>query len=668
MRSRTRGPSRASPRSSASSETASESRANPAPRGAEALAGRDGDALLDEQALGGNAVGQLDPDVERSFRRRRFGNASRRPNAVAPRLVERAPLGHRLLRTCQRGDRGLLHRPEDPGAQVVGEQVRPRDDLGVADDEPEPPAGHPVALRHREELDADLLRARGREEARRRARRRRRGRRRRSRGRSPRLSARRSAPPRRRARAARRPHTDSTGSSDTRRRRRCAAQRRSPATSRLRGRAAAAAPARRRAPRRSGSRDSRGRAAASSRRARRARAPARRAPVFVPGMTATSRSGSSSTPYSVAYRPASASFSSGSTAERRVPVHPRRRLRCGGCEPLGDVSGRRNVGIAATEVDERLPVRLRRLRDARQQARRSTAPAAARAGSGAVAQADGSQKATGHSSARRAREQTRLAAMDGFAELHTHLGGSVDSATMWTSRARAGDRAAGQGLLGVRPPDHRLRPARRRRPRRARRDLPLDRADPVESARGRALCARRDRRRLPLAGDHDARAPLQPDEAQPRRRARPRPHHPRRDPRARPGAARVPAGARWADPDDGPDVHGRAEHDRRREGDRLGAARHRRHRHRRPTAGRRRATTTASSSRTSRGRAPPASASRSTSARRAAGTGSTSSREVSSTCAPTGSATASSPRASRSCCGCCARPRSCSRSAPPRTC
>ena len=101
-------------------------------------------------------------------------------------------------------------------------------------------------------------------------------------------------------------------------------------------------------------------------------------------------------------------------------------------------------------------------------------------------------------------------------------------------RARAGDRAAGQGLLGVRPARHRLRPARRAEPRRARRDLPLDGADPVQPARRRALGARGDRRRLPLAGDHDARAALQPDEAEPRRRARPRPHHPRRHPRSRP--------------------------------------------------------------------------------------------------------------------------------------
>ena len=177
--------------------------------------------------------------------------------------------------------------------------------------------------------------------------------------------------------------------------------------------------------------------------------------------------------------------------------------------------------------------------------------------------------------------------MEGLAELHTHLGGSVASGHPLEPRARAGHRAPGEGLLGVRPARHRLRPARRREPRRARRDLPLDRADPVEPDRRRALGARRDRRRLPLAGHHDARAPLQPDEAKPRRRARPRPHHPRGDPRPRPREPRVPAGARRADPDDGPDVHRRAERDHRREGDPLGAARSRRHRHRRPAPGRR---------------------------------------------------------------------------------
>ena len=152
-------------------------------------------------------------------------------------------------------------------------------------------------------------------------------------------------------------------------------------------------------------------------------------------------------------------------------------------------------------------------------------------------------------------------------------------------RARAGDRAPGEGLLGVRPARDRLRPAGRPGSRRAGRDLPLDGADPVEPARGRALGARGDRRRLPLTGDHDARAAVQPDEAEPRRRARPRPHHHGGRPRARPREPRIPAGARRADPDDGPDVQRRAERDHRREGDSLRAARDRRHRHRRAAAG-----------------------------------------------------------------------------------
>ena len=151
-------------------------------------------------------------------------------------------------------------------------------------------------------------------------------------------------------------------------------------------------------------------------------------------------------------------------------------------------------------------------------------------------------------------------------------------------RARAGDRPPGEGLLGVRPARDRLRPAGRPGSRRAGRDLPLDGADPVEPARGRALGARGNRRRVPLAGNHDARAAVQPDEAEPRGRARPRPHHHGGRPRARPREPRIPAGARRADPDDGPDVQRRAERDHRREGDSLRAARDRRHRHRRAAA------------------------------------------------------------------------------------
>jgi hypothetical protein len=48
---------------------------------------------------------------------------------------------------------------------VVVQQVDALDDLRVPEHEAEPPAGHPVRLRHREHLDADLLRAGRGEEA-----------------------------------------------------------------------------------------------------------------------------------------------------------------------------------------------------------------------------------------------------------------------------------------------------------------------------------------------------------------------------------------------------------------------------------------------------------------------------------------------------------------------
>ena len=86
---------------------------------------------------------------------------------VASALVDRAALLDRLLRPGQRGDARRLDRPEDARAHVVSEQVEPLDELGVPDDEAEPPAGHAVGLRHGEHLRADLPRARLGEEARR---------------------------------------------------------------------------------------------------------------------------------------------------------------------------------------------------------------------------------------------------------------------------------------------------------------------------------------------------------------------------------------------------------------------------------------------------------------------------------------------------------------------
>src|SRR5579864_7831813 len=161
--------------------------------------------------------------------------------------------------------------------------------------------------------------------------------------------------------------------------------------------------------------------------------------------------------------------------------------------------------------------------------------------------------------------------MDGLAELHTHLGGSVSSDILWTLAHEQG--------IALPVKDY----------------WDFDRLVTVSDPRGvpdlNALDAIYHWTELiqssPLAGNHDARAALQPDEAKPRWRARPRSHHPRGDPRARSREPRVSAGTSRPDPDDGPHVHAAPERGDRREGDRLGVTRDCRHRHRRPKAGRR---------------------------------------------------------------------------------
>ena len=236
---------------------------------------------------------------------------------------------------------------------------------------------------------------------------------------------------------------------------------------------------------------------------------------------------------------------------------------------------------------------------------------------------------------------------DGLAELHTHLGGSVASDILWSLAHEQGialpvkDYWEFDALVTVSDPRgvENLDALDR--------DLPLDGADPVVADRRRAVRVRRDRRRLPQPADHDARAALQPDEAEPRRRARPRPHHPRRDPRARPRVDRVPAGALRADPDDGPHVRAAAERDRRREGDPVGLARRRRHRHRRPAAGRRPLRLHPGQA---DGRDGPRRRARDHDPRRRGGRDGRGGDRArwSSTCARSGSATASSPRATPS--------------------
>ena len=99
------------------------------------------------------------------------------------------------------------------------------------------------------------------------------------------------------------------------------------------------------------------------------------------------------------------------------------------------------------------------------------------------------------------------------------------------ARARAGDRPAGEGLLGVRPARDDRRSASRRLAGRAERDLPLDGADPGRARwRWSGLSTRRSAARIARSGSRRSRC-AQSDEAEPRRRARPRPHH-HRPPRA----------------------------------------------------------------------------------------------------------------------------------------
>ena len=136
-------------RSSVSSVTASDRRAQPRAALAEALARRDGDAVLARGARSAVSAVRAAGTRRRTCPRERASSpssAATRP--VAPALVRRAPLLDRLLRAGQRGDAGLLHRPEDAGEDVVLDHLDPAHELRVAEREAEPPAGHAVALRH----------------------------------------------------------------------------------------------------------------------------------------------------------------------------------------------------------------------------------------------------------------------------------------------------------------------------------------------------------------------------------------------------------------------------------------------------------------------------------------------------------------------------------------
>src|SRR5207302_7570212 len=107
---------------------------DPSPPGAaraEALARRDGETGVREELRRRHALRQPDPREERPFRAR----AGRPGDAVAARLVARPALLDRGLRAGERGDARLLDGPEDARADVRRQEVEPRHDLGVADDE-----------------------------------------------------------------------------------------------------------------------------------------------------------------------------------------------------------------------------------------------------------------------------------------------------------------------------------------------------------------------------------------------------------------------------------------------------------------------------------------------------------------------------------------------------
>ena len=100
---------------------------------------------------------------------------------------------------------------------------------------------------------------------------------------------------------------------------------------------------------------------------------------------------------------------------------------------------------------------------------------------------------------------------EGLAELHTHLGGSVARDIMWSLAHEQGialptrDFWEFDRMVAV--------PPRAACPISIRSTASTTyRADPELTARRRAQRARRDRRRVPLTADHDARAALQPDE------------------------------------------------------------------------------------------------------------------------------------------------------------
>src|SRR5262245_20409526 len=97
---------------------------------AEALARGDGEAMVDEQPLCSQRVGQLEPNEERSFRLRIHSVQCGQGLVSAP-LVGQPSLVDRLLRARQGCHPRLLDRSEDTGEDMVLKQLDAADELGV---------------------------------------------------------------------------------------------------------------------------------------------------------------------------------------------------------------------------------------------------------------------------------------------------------------------------------------------------------------------------------------------------------------------------------------------------------------------------------------------------------------------------------------------------------
>src|SRR4029450_10729198 len=114
-------------------------------------------------------IRDLGPDEHRRPRRRYVPAGALEPVAedIAPRAIRGADLVDAILRSVQRRDGSDLQGLEGAVVQIALHPGEGPDELRVHAGEADAPTRHVVALRKREELDADLLRSGNLEQARR---------------------------------------------------------------------------------------------------------------------------------------------------------------------------------------------------------------------------------------------------------------------------------------------------------------------------------------------------------------------------------------------------------------------------------------------------------------------------------------------------------------------